>query len=77
MFKDHSTLSVDPTVEEDDADPEDFVQEEHHSWFENATAVKFLLAGGIAGGGEHTEIAIYLFTEAQIHASITNMHSTL
>ena len=27
-------------------------EEEHHSWFGGSTAVKYLLAGGVAGGGE-------------------------
>ena len=28
-------------------------EEEHHSWLGGSTAVKYLLAGGVAGGGEH------------------------
>ena len=27
-------------------------EEEHHSWLGGSTAVKYLLAGGVAGGGE-------------------------
>ena len=35
--------------EEEEAE---FEEEDHHSWFEGSTAVKFLAAGGIAGAGE-------------------------
>ena len=32
---------------------EDYEEEEHHAWFGGSTAVKYLLAGGVAGAGEH------------------------
>lgn len=48
---DHS----DPDLDDDD-DFEDYDEEgdeEHHSWLEGHTALKFLTAGGIAGAGQH------------------------
>lgn len=40
------------TETEHDSGDEYTEEEEHPSWFEGSTAVKFLLAGGFAGGGE-------------------------
>jgi len=32
---------------------EEFEEEDHHNWLLGSTAVKYLLAGGVAGAGEH------------------------
>ena len=32
---------------------EAYGEEEHHDWLGGSTAVKYLLAGGVAGAGEH------------------------
>lgn len=39
--------------EEEHEEVEVYEEEEHHAWFGGATAVKYLLAGGVAGAGEH------------------------
>lgn len=44
-----SSVQVAPTSRQDDLEDE---PEEHHDWLHGHTAVKFLLAGGIAGAGE-------------------------
>jgi len=31
-------------------------EEEHHGWFGGSTAVKYLLAGGVAGAGKHVPL---------------------
>ena len=40
-------------IEDDDEDYDDEYEEEepHHNWLGGSTAVKFLLAGGVAGAG--------------------------
>jgi solute carrier family 25 phosphate transporter 23/24/25/41 len=30
-----------------------YEEEEHHTWLGGSTSVKYLLAGGVAGAGEH------------------------
>lgn len=40
------------TEEEEQEEVGVYEEEEHHSWFGGATAVKYLLAGGVAGAGE-------------------------
>ncbi|RPD67207.1 mitochondrial carrier [Lentinus tigrinus ALCF2SS1-7] len=40
--------------EDDDGDFEEYEEEPHHSWLGGSTAVKFLLAGGIAGAVSRT-----------------------
>lgn len=41
------------TEEEGQEGVEVYEEEEHHSWLGGSTAVKYLLAGGVAGAGEH------------------------
>ena len=41
------------TEEEAQEEVEVYEEEEHHSWFGGSTAVKYLLAGGVAGAGAH------------------------
>jgi len=41
------------TEEEDQGEVQVYEEEEHHSWLGGSTAVKYLLAGGVAGAGEH------------------------
>ncbi|PCH41083.1 mitochondrial carrier [Wolfiporia cocos MD-104 SS10] len=46
--------SQDTQWDEDSLDEEEYVEDEHASWFEGSTAVKFLLAGGFAGALSRT-----------------------
>ncbi|TFK91496.1 mitochondrial carrier [Polyporus arcularius HHB13444] len=56
--KEYQAIPVDhdsPYEDEDDDDHlEDYDEEPHHSWLGGSTAVKFLLAGGIAGAVSRT-----------------------
>ena len=40
-------------VEGEEEEQVEVHEEEHHTWFGGATAVKYLLAGGVAGAGNH------------------------
>lgn len=45
--------------DEDDHDHEhDHQHHQHHGWFGGTTALKFLLAGGIAGAGEQDNLLV-------------------
>jgi solute carrier family 25 (mitochondrial phosphate transporter), member 23/24/25/41 len=46
---DSGDIDDDEDLSEHDVYPHE--EEEHHDWFLGSTAVKFLLAGGIAGAG--------------------------
>lgn len=41
------------TEEEGHGEVEVYEEEEHHDWLGGSTAVKYLLAGGVAGAGEY------------------------
>lgn len=45
------------TGEEEQEEVGVYEEEEHHNWFGGSTAVKYLLAGGVAGAGEHLSSA--------------------
>ena len=45
------------TGEEEQEETEVYEEEEHHTWFGGSTAAKYLLAGGVAGAGEHVSSA--------------------
>lgn len=51
LLVDHSYSQQ--TEEEDEEQVEVYEEEEHHDWFGGSTAVKYLMAGGVAGAGEH------------------------
>lgn len=64
--------------ENDDFDEYDEEEDEvpvHHNWLEGHSALKFLLAGGIAGAGKQNCLSVCLLAES-LH-SFPNMHCTL
>jgi hypothetical protein len=53
-----------------------YEEEEHHSWLGGSTAVKYLLAGGVAGAGEYiSSVTPFLFAECT--PSFTDVHGTV
>ena len=71
---DHQTTYSDG---DDDADYDEYDEEEepHHSWLGGSTAVKFLLAGGIAGAGTKQLCAVLELV--LMASSIANMHGPI
>ena len=62
--------------EEEHEDLQAYEEEEHHTWFGGATAVKYLLAGGVAGAGEHVS-SPWAFVPDQPVPSFANVHCTV
>jgi hypothetical protein len=50
--------------------------EEHHDYFGGSTAVKYLLAGGVAGAGEHVSY-LWLLPPDQLVPSFADVHRTV
>lgn len=68
-------LPIDHTVIGNDEDDYEDHEKEHHDWLEGHPAIKFLLAGGVAGaGGYHNRS---LFAKTHIFCSISDMHRAL
>lgn len=64
-------------ADDDDIDEDEYTEDEHRSWLAGSTAVKYLLAGGIAGAGELGPSAIPVATAfISLYYSISNVHST-
>lgn len=63
--------------DEEDVDYDDFQdEEEHHIWLGGSTAVKFLLAGGIAGAGQYA-VASACDVDTDYHLlSVPNFYSS-
>ena len=61
--------------DEDDIGYDEEEEEPHHSWLGGSTAVKFLLAGGVAGAGEPCCLMIPVFCFD--FPSISNVHGTV
>lgn len=51
-------------------------EEEHHAWLGGSTAVKYLLAGGVAGAGEHLS-SLWPLSPDQLAPSFSNLHRTI
>lgn len=64
------------TGEEEEEEVGTYEEEEHHAWFGGSTAVKYLLAGGVAGAGEHVS-SLWLLSPDQSAPSLANVHCTV
>ena len=64
------------TEEEEHEDVEVYEEEEHHAWLGGSTAVKYLLAGGVAGAGEHIP-SLWILSPDQPAPSFANVYCTL
>ena len=53
-----------------------YEEEEHHSWLGGSTAVKYLLAGGVAGAGEHVSSLRFLSPDESA-PSFANVYRTV
>jgi hypothetical protein len=63
-------------TEEEEHEEVEVYEEEHHTWFGGSTAVKYLLAGGVAGAGEHIS-SLWPFPPDQLVPSFANLHCTV
>jgi len=57
-------------------DVEVYEEEEHHSWLGGSTAVKYLLAGGVAGAGKHVSSLLSLSPD-QPDSSFADLHRAI
>ena len=63
-------------IEEEEHEEVEVYEEEHHAWFGGATAVKYLLAGGVAGAGEHI-LSLWLSPPNQSVPSFADVYCTV
>ena len=64
------------TEGEEQGEVQVYEEEEHHSWLGGSTAVKYLLAGGVAGAGEHVS-SLWLFSPDEPAPSFADVHCTV
>lgn len=64
------------TEEEGQEEAEVYEEEEHHNWLGGSTAVKYLLAGGVAGAGAHVS-SFWPLASDQTVPSFSDMHRTV
>lgn len=55
---------------------EAYGEEEHHDWLGGSTAVKYLMAGGVAGAGEYAS-SLRLSPPDQLVPSLADVHRTV
>ena len=63
------------TKGEEQAEVETCGEEDHHDWFGGSTAVKYLMAGGVAGAGEY--VPSLTFALLSTGPSFADVHCTV
>jgi len=61
---------------EEEGQEQVYEEEEHHNWLGGSTAVKYLLAGGVAGAGKHVSSLWRMPPDQPVH-SFAIVHCTV